>query len=59
MDMHTLTEWLFLKGYGTYVWPAYGLCLLTVMVELTAVRRRLSRALSPQGDTEPADREHA
>lgn len=59
MDMSPLTQWLSLKGYGVYVWPAYGLCLLAVVLEMALLRRRLARALSPEGDTEPADREAA
>ncbi|MDL5031717.1 heme exporter protein CcmD [Pelomonas sp. APW6] len=59
MDMHALMQWLSLKGYGLYVWPAYGLSLLAIAVEMARVRRRLSRALSPLGDTEPTQQELA
>ena len=59
MDMQTLMQWLSLKGYGLYVWPAYGVSLLAIIIEMTRVRRRLDRALSPLGDTEPTQQEQA
>jgi heme exporter protein D len=42
-NLHDLWE---LGGYGRYVWPAYGLTALLMIVEPWLAARRLARALS-------------
>ena len=38
-------EFLNMGGYGGYVWGAYGVVALVVLIESVAVRLRLARAL--------------
>lgn len=47
----TLHEFLTMKGYGTYVWPAWGVTLglfLVQIVHARVERRRLLAALGRQ-----------
>jgi len=32
--MQHLSEFLHMGGYGAYVWSAYGLCLITLLMNL-------------------------
>jgi len=57
MDLTSLMDWLPLKGYGLYVWPAYGLCAAAIAAEVLLARQRLARALRPVSDTEPVTQE--
>ena len=38
-------EFLQMGGYGRYVWGAYGVVALAVIIELVGVRMRLARAI--------------
>lgn len=35
-----MTEFLYMGGYGGYVWSAYGLCLLVLLANVIAARLR-------------------
>jgi heme exporter protein D len=40
-----MTEFLAMGGYAAYVWPAYGITLLVMVLNVAAARRRHSGAL--------------
>ena len=40
----SLAEFFAMGGYGFYVWGAYGLTAVLLVVEIIAVRARLSNA---------------
>lgn len=44
--MSTLQSLIDLGGYGRYVWPAYGLSFLLMLLEPWLVHRRVQRALA-------------
>lgn len=39
--MNSLNEFLTMGGYGAYVWPAYGLAVLVVIVNILLPLKRL------------------
>jgi len=39
--MSSLNEFLTMGGYGAYVWPAYGLAALVVIVNIVLPLKRL------------------
>ena len=41
--MSSLNEFLSMGGYGAYVWPAYGLATLVVLVNIVLPLRRLRK----------------
>ena len=43
-----MSEFLSMGGYGFYVWGAYGVTALAVVIEVVSVRSRL-RAAKKQG----------
>ena len=40
-----MTEFLAMGGYAAYVWTAYGITLLVLVLNVAAARRRLRGAL--------------
>lgn len=44
MNWNSLGEFLALGGYGRYVWSAYGVLALAVIVEVAGLRARTARA---------------
>lgn len=44
MDWTSLTHFLHMDGHGAYVWAAYGMCLVLIVVELFGLRNRRSKA---------------
>ena len=54
-----MTEFFAMNGYGFYVWGAYGVTALAVVVELLALRGRRRRAYAEAqtaGEALPAGR---
>ncbi len=45
MNERSLTEILAMSGYASYVWTAFGLVLLTLIVLFIISRGRLKKAL--------------
>jgi heme exporter protein D len=41
----SVTEFLAMGGYAAYVWTAYGITLLVLVLNVAAARRRLRGAL--------------
>lgn len=41
--MSSLNEFLTMGGYGAYVWPAYGLAAIVVLVNVLLPLKRLRR----------------
>ncbi len=39
-----MSEWLSMGGHGFYIWSAYGMLALAVIVELVSLRRRRKAA---------------
>jgi heme exporter protein CcmD len=39
-----VSEWLAMGGHGFYIWSAYGMLALAVVVELAGLRRRRKKA---------------
>jgi heme exporter protein D len=39
-----MSEFLDMGGYAAYVWPAYGLTLAVIVLNVVWARRRLARA---------------
>lgn len=52
-----MTEFLAMGGHGPYVWSAYGITLLVVLLNIWAARRArvrpLERIASTEDDTRP------
>lgn len=48
MNEKTLGEILAMSGYGTYVWTAFGVTLLALLVLYISSRQRLKKALKTQ-----------
>ena len=46
MSVSLMSEWWALGGYGVYVWPAYGLSLWVLAVEVWTVRLAMRQALA-------------
>ena len=46
-----LIEFLAMGGYGYYVWSAYGMAALAVVVELLALRARRRGAMTSNYDS--------
>jgi heme exporter protein D len=44
MQWNSLDAFLAMGGYGEYIWGAYGLTALLMLIELIAVRRRYRQA---------------
>ena len=44
IQFHSLAQFLAMGKYAAYVWPAYGLTLLVVVLNIVWARRLLSRA---------------
>jgi heme exporter protein CcmD len=42
--MNTLSAWLYLGGYGQYVWPSYALTLLVVWLNIRWARQSVADA---------------
>ena len=55
MNYPTFQALLELGGYGRYVWPAYGLTLVLMVLEPWLLRRRLARALHQAQTLNPDD----
>ncbi len=45
MNWGSLAEFVSMRGYGLYVWGAYGVTLATMLLEPWLARRHRSRAL--------------
>jgi heme exporter protein D len=45
MNWGSWQQFVNMGGYGRYVWGAYGVVALAVVVEIVGVRMRLARAL--------------
>ncbi len=45
MEMHVLSEFLAMGGYGFYIWGAYGVTALLIVIEVAGLRARRRRAL--------------
>lgn len=50
MNWNSLEEFLAMGGYGRYVWGAYGLALLLMLLEPVLAARRHRRALGHAHD---------
>ena len=48
-----MSDFLAMSGYGFYVWMAYGVTALVVVVEILAVRARCRRTLVEARLAEP------
>ncbi len=44
----SLTEILAMSGYGAYVWPAFGVVVVTLLLLYVSARLRLKKALKTQ-----------
>ena len=45
MNWGSFAEFAAMRGYGLYVWGAYGVTMVTMLLEPWLVRRHRSRAL--------------
>ena len=45
-----MSEFLAMGGYGFYVWGAYGVAALAIVVELLALRARRTAALEANAE---------
>jgi heme exporter protein CcmD len=41
-----MSEILSMGGQGAYVWPAYGITLVVIVINVWAARRKLANALA-------------
>lgn len=41
-----MSEILNMGGHGAYVWPAYGITLAVIVINVWAARRKLANALA-------------
>lgn len=48
MKEKTITETLAMSGYGNYVWTAFGVSLLALLILYLGSRKRLQKALKNQ-----------
>ena len=58
MQRNNWNEYLAMGGYAQYVWPAFGLTALAVVVEVIQVRakrREVLRSLRAQFESERGD----
>ena len=53
MNASSLSDVLFLGGYGLYVWGSYAVTLVLMLLEPILVRRHRSRALTQAALVEP------
>lgn len=44
MDWSSFSHFLHMDGHGTYVWAAYGMCVLLLVIELFGLRSRRAKA---------------
>lgn len=44
MDWTSLTHFLHMDGHGAYVWAAYGMMVLLLLIELFGLRNRRAKA---------------
>ena len=40
MDWSSFSHFLHMDGHGAYVWAAYGMCVLLLVIELFGLRSR-------------------
>jgi heme exporter protein D len=62
MNAHSLQSFLAMGGYAAYVWPAYGVFLLVLLIDWLAPqfrRRRLLRELRGRMARQDARKERA
>lgn len=55
MHWNSLDAFLAMGGYGEYIWGAYGLTALLMLIELIAVLRRHRQARARLRDAASAD----
>lgn len=36
--MNQLSDWLFMGGYSVYIWPAYGLVIAVLVINVLGLR---------------------
>ena len=51
-----MMEFLQMDGHGAYVWPAYGITLAVIVLNVWAARKRLRDALGHARQAAPLDR---
>jgi len=39
-----MSDFLYMGGYGAYVWPSYGLTLVIIVLNIVSARRLLARS---------------
>lgn len=44
MDWSSFSHFLHMDGHGAYVWAAYGMCVLLLVIELFGLRSRRAKA---------------
>lgn len=44
MDWSSFSHFLHMDGHGVYVWAAYGMCVLLLVIELFGLRSRRAKA---------------
>ena len=44
MDWSSFSHFLHMDGHGAYVWSAYGMCALLLVIELFGLRNRRAKA---------------
>ena len=52
MNWTSLDEFLYMGGYGLYVWGSYAVTLVVMLVEAVLVRKRLQAAASALSNSE-------
>ena len=52
MNWSSLDEFLYMGGYGLYVWGSYAATLVVMSVEAVLVRKRLQAAVGALGNSE-------
>ena len=52
MNWTSLDEFLYMGGYGLYVWGSYAATLVVMAVEAVLVRKRLQAAVGALGNSE-------
>ncbi|KTD29411.1 MULTISPECIES: heme exporter protein CcmD [Legionella] len=43
--MNQFQQWLMMGGYGSYVWPAYGLACIVLLMNFLSIRLQQKRLL--------------